>query len=288
MKYSILILGLLFSNISFGQQPPYKFKKFVSSIDTTEFKIVQPLNGNGYLKTYIQTGTLIWDISDDNSTFIKGNVDVLICIEGQMKNGKRDGVFTMYLIDSIDHNKKYRIGEQTFANDKLNGEWKTYTLKQTLVHLETFKDDSIAGITRNYAIDGKTITSEFDYIKVNDKYIERQYFKNGKIASETPYEHNAITGIGKKYYESGVILEITELKNGDFNGTRKYFYPNGQLWIEQIYKDGKSWTVIANYTDKGQKRDAGTLKNGNGTVIFYNEDGSIREVKNFINGVEKK
>jgi antitoxin component YwqK of YwqJK toxin-antitoxin module len=29
------------------------------------------------------------------------------------------------------------------------------------------------------------------------------------------------------------------------------------------------------------------LRDGNGTVIFYNEDGTVREVKNYINGKAK-
>jgi antitoxin component YwqK of YwqJK toxin-antitoxin module len=91
----------------------------------------------------------------------------------------------------------------------------------------------------------------------------------------------------KKYYDNGTSQEVAEFKDGKFNGVRKYFYPNGQLWIEQTYRNGKSWTVVANYTDKGQKRDAGTLHDGNGTIIFDNEDGTARETKTYMNGDEK-
>ena len=105
---------------------------------------------------------------------------------------------------------------------------------------------------------------------------------------EVPYENGKITGVGKKYYESGGLKEVAEFRDAKFHGLRKYYYPNGQLWIEQIYKEGKSWTVVANYTESGQKRDAGTLKNGNGTVIFYNEDGSVRDVLTYVDGEEKK
>ena len=38
---------------------------------------------------------------------------------------------------------------------------------------------------------------------------------------------------------------------------------------------------------KGNKRDAGTLKNGNGTVILYDEDGTVMEIMTYKNGVEQ-
>jgi hypothetical protein len=48
------------------------------------------------------------------------------------------------------------------------------------------------------------------------------------------------------------------------------------------------WTVVANYDSKGNKRDPGTLKEGNGTIILYDDDATIREVVIFKNGVLQK
>lgn len=69
-------------------------------------------------------------------------------------------------------------------------------------------------------------------------------------------------------------------------GSRKYYYPTGKLWVEYFFKEGKLWNVIGNYDEKGQKRNPGTLKNGNGTIILYNDDGSVREVVKHKNGIE--
>ena len=51
-------------------------------------------------------------------------------------------------------------------------------------------------------------------------------------------------------------------------------------------KNGRCWNVIANYKEDGQKRNPGTLKDGNGTVILYNDDDSIREIETYINGAK--
>jgi antitoxin component YwqK of YwqJK toxin-antitoxin module len=57
--------------------------------------------------------------------------------------------------------------------------------------------------------------------------------------------------------------------------------------IEEVYKDGLHWEVIANFAENGARKDAGTLRNGNGATIYYNEDGSVREVATFVNGVRQ-
>jgi len=279
--------SLLLFSVSFGQQPKYTFKKFVRTDDTLEFKRTYPAR-NGIEKTYIMANPEVWDRDDDSTTYIKGGQNALLCFEGNLKDNKREGIFKVYLIDSVDHSKRYKIWEQTFSNDKLNGQWRIYTLHGTLANFQTFKNDSLDGVTRHYWIDGKSIMEEREYFNGRSKFIQREYYANGKLAAEVPYLLDSINGISKKYYETGVLQEIAEFKNGNFDGVRKYFYPNGQLWIEQIYRMDKSWSVISNYTDKGQKRDAGTLRDGNGTIIFYNEDGTVRETKTYINGNEKE
>jgi len=286
-KIIALVCCLTLPFIVLGQQPKYTFKKFVSTFDTTEFKPVIPKK-DGPLKTYITADVQILDIDDDNTTYVLGNVTALLCFEGQYINQSRDGMFNVYVIDSLDHSKRFRIWQQTYSNDKLNGQWLTYTLKGTLANFQTFKNDSLHGLSRHFWIDSKTIVEETEYFNGQNKRIQKTFHKDGKPEAEIPYENGKISGTGKKYYKDGTLMEVAQFKDGEFNGVRKYYYPNGQLWIEQIYKEGKSWTVVANYTEKGQKRDGGTLKNGNGTIIFYNEDGSVRETIIYMNGEEKK
>jgi antitoxin component YwqK of YwqJK toxin-antitoxin module len=160
---------------------------------------------------------------------LRGGQNALLCIEGYCKNDKKEGIFTTFLVDSADHSKRYKIWEQHFSNDKLNGQWTTYTLHGTITNLQTFKDDSLNGVTRMFWIDGRSIMEENEF----------------------------------------------------FNGRNKRLH-------REFYKHGKSWKIVANYTDKGEKRAAGTLNDDTGTIIFYNEDGSVREVISYVNGEEAK
>ena len=267
-----------------AQQPSYTRKNFVAHDDPKQFVRVIP-EKNGFMRTYLLITPEIWDLDDNERTYVKGGQQALVCIEGQYKDGQRDGVYTAYLLDSADHKKRYKIWEQTYAGNKLNGQWRTYTLKGGLVRFSTYKNDSLDGLSRNYWIDGKSIIEERIYYNGSSKYVHRDFSREGTVLEETTYVNEIPNGPAKKYYPSGILMDEVILVDGKPNGIRKYYYPSGKLWVESEMKNGKPWTIFANYTEAGEKRDPGTLKEGNGTMIFYNNDGKIRETVTYKNGI---
>jgi len=284
---AFVLFIVILSLPGFTQEPKYTQKYFVSYHDTDSFKPIVPKK-SGFVRTYIISNPTIWDTDDANTTHVKAAVQTaLICIEGKFDNGSRKGLFTYYLIDSFDHSKRYKLYEQDFVNNKLTGLWKHFNLKGVVIRYQTYKNDSLNGLARDYWIDGKTIMEEREYTNGSKKFIVRSYYETGKVKQESTIENGIFNGPSKQFYENGKIMEEVYFKNGEYDKTRKYYFPNGQLWIEQEYKNGLRWNVIANYDEKGNKRDAGTLKNGNGTVILYNEDGTVRETLTYKNGIEQ-
>jgi antitoxin component YwqK of YwqJK toxin-antitoxin module len=286
---TILIFGLAGCLRVSGQQPGYADRKFVRDEDPAEFKDVRPAGpaASGFVRSYETTLVQVYDLNADSTAYTENRQLALLCSEGQLKNNKREGLFTCYLIDDADHSKRYKVWEQTFAGNKLNGPWRVFTLRGGLVRFQTYRNDSLNGVSRTYWIDGKGIIDEYEYFNGKNKFIQRTYYKNGKTESEMPYESGKSNGMIKRYYETGTIKEMQEMKDGRAEGIRRYYYPNGQLWFDQVYRAGNCWEVKGNFTKKGQRRKAGTLHNGNGTVIFYNEDGTVREIKTYANGVAK-
>lgn len=286
-----IVLTLLYtSSISISvlsQQANYYFKHFVSYDDPKKFVRIVPKQ-DGFVRTYLLISPEIYDIDVNNTTYIKSTQQVLVCIEGQYKNGQREGVFPAYIIDSIDHSKRYKIWEQTYSDNKLNGEWSTFTIKGNLVRFYTYKNDSLNGVARDYWIDGKSIIEERIYFNGKSKYIQKEYSQSGNVVEEITFVNDVPNGPAKIFYPNGILKDEFLLENGVPNGLRRYYYPTGKIWIEQQMKNGQPWTVIANYDTSGKKRDAGTLKEGNGTVILYNDNGAIREILKYINGVEVK
>ena len=59
--------------------------------------------------------------------------------------------------------------------------------------------------------------------------VERWYYKNGNLWSETPFKNDKIEGIEKWYYENGNLKEEIPYKNGKTHGDVKYYTENGKL-----------------------------------------------------------
>lgn len=290
MTAKILVIGFVLTgmfSVVFGQQPRWTPKHYVSSFDSSEFKSTNPKK-DGFIRTYVLAHPQVFDIDDDSTTYIMGGVKALLCIEGQKINYERSGLFTVYLIDSIDHSKRYKLWEQEYLNDKLNGLWKVYTPHGTIARYQTFKNDSLNGASVDYWIDGKSIMQERIYSNGSSRYIQKDYFQNGKVSIEIAFINGVPNGKNKEYYSDGILKKEQVFKDGILNGEFKYYYPSGKIWIEWEMKNGLCWNVIANYKENGQKRNPGTLKDGNGTVILYNDDGSIREIETYINGSKVK
>jgi antitoxin component YwqK of YwqJK toxin-antitoxin module len=279
-----LIFGLMACPGVRGQQ--IDFHRFVNDEDAVGLKAVKP-DGDGFIRTYELMPVQVYDLDADSTTYVMNRQMALLCVEGQLTNNKREGVFSFYLTDKEDQKKRYKVWEQTFSNNKLNGQWRTYTLRGGLVRIQTYKNDSLNGVSRTYWIDGKGIMDEREYFNGQNKFTERTFFRNGKTELEMPYESGKPNGTIRRYYETGVLQETQQVKNGVADGVRRLYYPNGQLSVDQVFRAGRNWEIRGNYTQKGLHRKAGTLHNGTGTIIYYNEDGTVREVKTFVNGVAK-
>lgn len=285
--FLVLIAGLQATAQQAAPQPQYTPKHLVARDDEREFVREIPKD-KGFSRAYILAQVELWDVDDRKTGYVKGDQTALICIEGEYNKGHRDGAYSVYVIDSADHRKRYKIWEQNYKNDKLNGEWKVYSLKGDLVSFQTFKDDSLDGMARNLWIDGKSIMEEREYFNGRNKYILRKYDKNGKPTQEATFVNGIPNGPAKKYYSDGVLKDEAILVNGAPNGQRTFYYPSGKLWLVQIMKDGKPWTIISNHDQNGKERDPGTLKDGTGTLIFYNDDGTVRDTISYRDGLESK
>jgi len=286
MKTGLLLLSLGLSLIAHAQSPVYTKKHFVTKPDNEEFKPAERIR-EGIIKDYVRKEVEIYDVDDNDTATVKTIATVLIYVEGEVKNYKMNGIARVYVIDSLDHKKRYLIGEQTYEDNKLNGLWKIYNLKGTYIAFKNCKNDGLSGLTREYELDGKTILKEADFLDGSKKALLRN-FKKGKLSMEVMYVNGVPNGVAKNYYETGVVEELYNMKDGKQDGFRTYYYPNRKPWLESVFKDGKFWEVVANYDSKGNKRNAGTLKDGNGTIILYDDDTTIRETVTYKNGVQKK
>jgi antitoxin component YwqK of YwqJK toxin-antitoxin module len=131
---------------------------------------------------------------------------------------------------------------------------------------------------------GKT---EWEYV-YKDSLIDgvaKQYSEDGKIQQEMNYVKGILNGSYKQYYEDGKIQQDANYKNGLWDGGLKGYYKNGILRVDCVYRDGKLWNITV-YNMPDGKPAACSLKDGNGQVKRYYDDGKIKEDVNFKNGVQ--
>ena len=115
---------------------------------------------------------------------------------------------------------------------------------------------------------------------------ERYYYKNGNLASETPYKNGKEEGIEKWYYENGNLNIETPYKNGKEEGIEKWYYWNGSLRTETPYKNGKVDGIARWYYDNGNLVIEVSYKNYelHGDLKYYTEDGKLLALVKAENG----
>lgn len=309
IKWTYLLASLvLIAQQALAQNPHYTVKHFVSTLDTAEFKEIIP-EENGFSREYFISQPEIWDVDNDNTTHITtGGVTALVCAEGNYENGLREKTFSFFIIDSADHSKRYKIWEQTFVKGKLNGSCKSFNLRGTCVRDDTFVNDTISGKSTAYWIDGKSIMEMRNYTHGSQNYDVEMYYLEGNLRCEMTVENDLENGPVKAYHSNGALQEASTYKDGmregkmtlyydngkveletffvndQYHGQWKYYFPNGQLWTLREYVNGLIWNVVVNNDFQGNKKFAGTLKNGNGSLMSYNDDGTMKAIEMFKGG----
>lgn len=272
----ILIILLTFFKAAFSQITQ-NFPELVKVYDTTKYKFI-PNSDNASFSCFLADITVMVRKGEQN---IPEQGKFLLCIKGHFVNDQKEGKFITYVFDDKNY---YKIWEQDYLDNKLNGLWKTYNLSGNLLSELAFKSDSLNGISKEFTMDRKSIISETHFKGSSTTYFRKIYSTSGVLLKEINIVNGELNGISRQYYPNGNLMEEAEYLNNNYHGLRKYYYPNGNLWNEIRFEEGKYWDVISNYNSTGEKRPAGTLEKGNGTIIYYNEDNSIREIANVVTG----
>jgi len=141
----------------------------------------------------------------------------------------------------------------------------------------------------------------------NGPYVE--YYSNGNIREEGIYLEGHLDDTLKVYYDNGTLARIEfraskELQNelieyhlngnieliisykdGIKHGKETYNYANGQEAWSRIYNNNRFMEIGKTFDKNGNELPSGTLKKGNGTVNFYDENGLLINQKMVIEGL---
>jgi len=212
----------------------------------------------------VNTGT------DVKNGFYKATYEGQILTKGSYSSGMKSGIWEFFFSqDTLQASGNYVEGEK-------NGIWTCYYRNGVI----SSKSNYIAGersdeYIKNYP-DG-TMKEE------SKPGLIKYYYENGKVAEEIHMKDGKQNGPAKRYYNTGELKESRFMKNGERDSTYLFYYEDGTLWEHIIYKQGGVWNVLAYNAADGKPLNCCTIKDGNGTMRFYDGDGKITEESEYKN-----
>ncbi|MCG8576697.1 MAG: hypothetical protein MI810_17595 [Flavobacteriales bacterium] len=202
--------------------------------------------------------------------------------EGKFEDDKRDGLWKLFLIEDSSF-KKILLMEVEYEKGKMNGNYIHYYTSGEVGMKGFFVNDLLEGEILSYFPNGNLYGKRF--FRANKKFGKQIYFyPSGQIKFYHHFQNDTLNGKFKSFYPDGTLKEVFDIVKGKTDGIWKYYYPSSQLWMEKQYIMGKVMNIIGSYGPNGEERDHGTLKDGNGTVKYYTEEGEIYSILTYKNG----
>ena len=230
-----------------------------------------------------------------------------IKVQGNNKDGKRDGEFKAFLrngksagsvfykdgkiikstlVNSMKDNASFSlttdINYNLNSNEIITDEFPNGLLKQYFIYN---KNRLLDGESREYYEEGdiKSISHFKNHIP-DGVFIS--YYQNGNIENKYAYVNGQANGECLSYYENGKLEERYFLKNGEIDGEAFAYYPSGKLEVKDFFKDGKKEGESIFYHENGNIKQKSTFKNGKreGDLFIYFPSGKLRQTEKYING----
>ena len=195
-----------------------------------------------------------------NGKYIEYYKNGQVKVQGNNKEGKRDGEFKAFL-----RNGK-SAGSVFYKDGKI--------IKSTLVN--SMKDNASFSLVTDKSYD------------LNLYEIITEEFKNKLLKEYLIFKKDGLfNGEKREYYEEGEIKAITPFKNSLAEGTYISYYPNGNMEEKYTYVNGEENGKGFSYYENGKLEEKYFMKNGklDGEAINYFEDGKIRNKSIFKDGV---
>jgi TonB family protein len=202
-----------------------------------------------------------------------------VLTKGAFKNGLKAGAWEYWGMNDTLQQK----GD--FIDGQKDGEWLSYYSDGKLSCTMNYKNGNKEGLFTGKYKNGRT---SFETRYINDKAEGESvhYYENGKVYYNEYYKGDSLSGPARKYYENGTLKEEKFMKGENRDSIYKFYYDNGNLWEHIIYKNGNEYNVIAYNDVNGKAINCCTLKDGTGSMRFYDKEGRLAEENNYKNSVE--
>ena len=115
------------------------------------------------------------------------------------------------------------------------------------------------------------------------------WYSKGQKSSEVNFKDGKQDGLETDWYRNGQKRREVNYKDGERDGLTTWWYKNEQEQkaSEETYKDGKTWSAVA-WKPNGEKCPHTNVVDGNGVMIWYNDDGTEGDRLTFKDGERVK
>ncbi len=198
--------------------------------------------------------------------------------KGAYKDDKKDGAW-----EEVDYSGI--VGKGSYSSDKKIGSWGYYHPSVT-THPVLTVEYAPAGVerSRKQYDEQKNLVKDISYNASDGSKSYKGYYPTGQVYEEGRLVADKQEGVWKQYYEDGTLGVIKNFTAGAMNGEFQQFYPSGQIKMTLTFQNGLLWNMIEMKDVNGNKLDGGSLKNGTGTFISYDDNGTLQQVQNVVDG----
>ena len=117
-------------------------------------------------------------------------------------------------------------------------------------------------------------------------FIEKNYYDNGQLASETKFMDSTKNGESIAYYKDGKLLGKCIYRNGKINGEVTEFHKTGKLMFKGIQIDGNLVGTATHYYANGKPESELYYKDNKVFLVNYWDSSFAQTVTNG-NGIKK-
>ena len=136
----------------------------------------------------------------------------------------------------------------------------------------SYKDGKLHGLKSDWDESGKKLT-EISYKDGKLHGLWTSWNESGKKLSETNFKDGQLHGLLSMWYENGQKRGEGNYTDDKMVGLWTFWYENGHKQSEQNWNEGQIWDAVA-WKPNGEKCSRTNLKNGNGFLFFYFENGN--------------
>ena len=106
------------------------------------------------------------------------------------------------------------------------------------------------------------------------------YYESGQKEKEGYFWYDKPDSLFQEWYSDGRLKSKGSFNRGMREGVWEYYYPDGTLWKREEVKNGVTYFKALN-SREGKK----LITNGKGALVYYHDNGAIKEQTSIENGL---